>query len=183
MLLRRSVRALFASIWPADKAVENSENAQAIAELWAAMARQGLSSLGGNLAEGGLREILLVFEELGSASCPAPLLGAIAANLVLTTQASNAARAMLDDLHQGKAMIALALGDFDGDAAAGAVARRGETVQGKLSFVEGAQTATHLLIFTASPPGLAVVGRDAPGLAMRATPGLAVPALCRAHLE
>jgi hypothetical protein len=130
-LLRRSVRALLAGTWPADKAVENSENAPAIAEFWAAMARQGLSSLGCNPAEGGLREILIVFEELGRASCPAPLLGAVAANLALTTLSSNAARAVLDDLHLGKALIALGLGTFDGDAAAGAVAARGETLTGR----------------------------------------------------
>ena len=35
------------------------------------------------MAEAGLREIVLVFEELGRASCPAPLLGAVAANLAL----------------------------------------------------------------------------------------------------
>ena len=55
----------------------------------------------------------------GRASCPAPLLGAVAANLALAGQQSNAARALLEDLHQGKATIALALGAFDGDPAAG----------------------------------------------------------------
>ena len=82
-LLRRSVRDFLSNIWPADKAVENSGDAQAVAKLWPAMARQGLSSLGSDAAEAGLREIVLVFEELGRASCPAPLLGAVAANLAL----------------------------------------------------------------------------------------------------
>jgi acyl-CoA dehydrogenase len=182
-LLRRSVRDFLSNIWPADKAVENSGSAQAIAMLWPAMARQGLSSLGSNAAEVGLRETVLVFEELGRASCPAPLLGAVAANLALATQSSNAARALLEDIHQGSATIALALGAFDGDPAAGGVAVLGDTVRGKLAFVEGAQAATHFLILTEAPSGVAVVAGDARGLTIRATPGLAVPPFCELTLD
>jgi len=174
-LLRQSVRDLLASIWPADKAVENCADAQAIAKLWPAMARQGLATLGCDSAEVGLRETLVVFEELGRASCPAPLLGAVAGNLALATQTSNAARALLEDLHQGNASIALGLGAFDGDPAAGGVTVHGDVLQGQLSFVEGAQAATHLLICTDMPAGVAVVAADARGLTMQATPGLAVP--------
>src|SRR5262249_28162037 len=46
------------------------------------------------------------------------------------------------------------------------------------AFVEGAQAASHFLIFTASPAGVAVVARDAPGMGIGATPGLAVPPFC-----
>jgi 3-oxo-4-pregnene-20-carboxyl-CoA dehydrogenase beta subunit len=172
-LLRRSVRDLLSNFWPADKAVENSGNTRAIAMLWPAIARQGLSSLGSNAAEVGLREIVLVFEELGRAACPAPMLGAVAANLALATQPSNTARALLEDLHQGKAMVALALGVFDGDPAAGRAEACNDTLSGKVSFVEDAQTATHFLIFLDA--GVAVIARNAPGLKIEATPGLAVP--------
>jgi alkylation response protein AidB-like acyl-CoA dehydrogenase len=177
-LLRKSVRDFLANAWPAETAVENSADAKAIASLWSAMARQGLASLGADPTEAGLREIVLVFEELGRAACPAPLLGAVAANLAVATQSSNRVRALLEDLHQGNAIVALALGACDGDAAAGCVTVRGETLQGKVSFVEGAQAATHLLIFTDTPAGVAVVAGDAPGLTKRATPGLAVPPFC-----
>ncbi len=180
-LLRKSVRDFLANIWPADKAVENAGNAEALAKLWPAMARQGLTSLGSNAAEAGLREVVLVFEELGRASCPAPLLGAVGANLALATQTSNAARALLDDLHQGDATIALVLAAFDGDPAAGRVEIRGDTLSGKVSFVEGAQTATHFLIFADS--SAAVVGSDAPGVSMRTTPGLAVPPFAELTFE
>jgi acyl-CoA dehydrogenase len=182
-LLRRSVRDFLSKAWLADRAVEDSDNTQAVAKLWLAMARQGLASLGANAAEGGLREVILVFEELGRASCPAPLLGAVAANLALATQSSNAARALLDDIHQGNAIIAAALGAFDGDPAAGGIEMHGEALQGKLSFIEGGQAATHFLVFTQSPVGIAVVGRGTRGLMMRSTPGLAVPALCELTLE
>jgi alkylation response protein AidB-like acyl-CoA dehydrogenase len=82
---------------------------------------------------------------------------------------------LLEDLHQGNTAIALALGAFDGDLAAGRVTLRGDALQGSLSFVEGAQFATHFLVLTDEPAGIAVVARDAPGLTMRAAPGLAVP--------
>jgi acyl-CoA dehydrogenase len=177
-LLRKSVRDLLTNDWPAGKAVENAASAQAIAALWRAMARQGLASLGSDAAGVGLREIVLVFEELGRAACPAPLLGAVAANLALSAQQSNAARALLDDLHGGTAMAALALGAFDGDPAAGRVEWRGDGLRGTTSFVEGAETATHVLVFTASPPGIGVVAAGAPGLTLRPTPGLAVPPFC-----
>jgi alkylation response protein AidB-like acyl-CoA dehydrogenase len=122
-----------------------------------------------------LREIILVFEELGCASCPAPLLGAVAANLALARQSSNATRALLEDLHQGNAIVALALGAFDGDLAAGRATSRGDTLNGALSFVEGAQAATHFLVFTDEPASAAVVAQGAPGLSMRSTAGLVVP--------
>jgi alkylation response protein AidB-like acyl-CoA dehydrogenase len=174
-LLRKSVRDFLAKSWPVNQAVENSSDAAAIAKLWLATARLGLASLGSDTTETGLREIILVFEELGRASCPAPLLGAVAANLALAAQLSNAVRALLEDLHQGNAIVALALGAFDGDPAAGRAAVRDGTLRGALSFIDDAQAATHVLIFTDSAPGVAIVARDAPGLTMRAMPGLAVP--------
>jgi len=176
-LLRDSVRELLLKRWPPDHAVERAGNAEAIAALWRDLAGQGLSALGADPAEAGLREIVLVFEELGRASCPAPLLGAVATNLALAGQQSNAMHAMLEDLHHGKTMVALALGAFDGDAAAGQVDMRGDALSGTIAFVEGAQTATHFIVLTGRPAGVAVVASDAPGLQIQVTPGLAVPPL------
>ena len=207
-LLRKSVRDLLATMWPAEHAVDRSADARAIATLWPAMARQGLSALGANSAEVGLREIVLVFEELGEpparrrssarsrpishwrrnrqmraptspvqGECPARALKE-SPRWPLASLASAAARALLADLHQGDARIALALSSFDGDPAAGRVVIRGDALQGSVSFVEGGQAATHLLIFTDTPAGVAVVASDARGVTMRAMPGLAVPPFC-----
>jgi len=180
-LLRKSVRDFLSARWPAEKAVEQSGSAAAIDMLWRGMAGQGLASLGSATADAGLREIVLVFEELGRASCPAPLLGAVAANLALAAQQSNTVRAFLEDLHQGKAMAAVAFGAFDGDAAAGRAAVRGDALSGKLSFVEGAQTATHFLVFTEA--GVALAAGGAPGLSIKATPGIAVPPFAEIAFE
>src|SRR5438128_11778894 len=89
-LLCRSVRELLARRWPAETAVERSGSADAVAEIWREMAGQGLAMLGDD-AEVGLGGILLVFEELGRAGCPAPLLRAVAARL--GNMQSNAMRA------------------------------------------------------------------------------------------
>jgi acyl-CoA dehydrogenase len=174
-LLRKSVRDLLTRRWPSATAVENAENAPAVTALWREMAAQGLASLGSDAAEAGLREILLVFEEFGRASCPAPLLGAVAANLALANRPSPAARTLLDELHQGKAVVAAAFGEFDGDRDAGGVEWHDENVSGRVAFVEDAQIATHLLVLVGSPASVAMVARDAPGLRIGTTPGLAVP--------
>jgi acyl-CoA dehydrogenase len=168
VLLRDSVRDFLASRWPATQAVELSGDAQAIAALWRDMSAQGLTSLGSDPAQGGLREIVLVFEELGRASCPAPLLGAVSANL---------AGLLLDDIREGKALPAAAYGAFDGDAAAGRVERNLDgTLTGRMSFVEGAAVATHFMVLIDAPAGSALVAAGAPGLSVMETPGLAVPA-------
>jgi 3-oxo-4-pregnene-20-carboxyl-CoA dehydrogenase beta subunit len=174
-LLRRSIRDFLAARWPAEGAVERSGEAQTVTAVWRGLADQGLGALGANMAEAGLREIALAFEELGRASCPAPLLGAVAVNLAFATQQSNAVRALLEDVHLGKASVALALGAFDGDASAGKAELRGDALSGKLAFVEGAQFATHFAVFI--DEGIAVATSDAPGVTIKATPGLAVPSL------
>jgi alkylation response protein AidB-like acyl-CoA dehydrogenase len=178
-LLRDSVRDLLAKRWPADRAVEAALDPRAIATTWQELAGQGLGALGADAA--GLREAVLVAEELGRASCPAPLLGALAANLALAGEPSNSAAAFLDEVHRGDVRVALALGGFDGDSAAGRTAIRGDALSGQTSFVEGAQTATHFLVL--SDDGAAVATAGSPGLTMRATPGLAVPALAELRFD
>jgi alkylation response protein AidB-like acyl-CoA dehydrogenase len=101
----------------------------------------------------------------------------VAANLVLGAQNTNAARALLDDLHQGRAGVALALGAFDGDKAAGRVDVRGDTLSGRVSFVEGVEAATHILVLTDAPARAAIVATGASGMNVQETPGLAVPSL------
>jgi 3-oxo-4-pregnene-20-carboxyl-CoA dehydrogenase beta subunit len=180
-MLRKSVRDFLSAHWPAEKAVEQAESTAAIEAVWRGMAGQGLAALGSDTADVGLRETVLVFEELGRASCPAPLLGAVAANMALAAQQSNTVRALLEDLHQGKAMVTLSLGAFDGDAGAGRVEMRGDALSGKVSFVEGARTATHFLV--ATDAGVALVASDASGLKLKATPGIPVPPFCEIAFE
>jgi acyl-CoA dehydrogenase len=178
-VLRDSLRAFFASRWPADSAVERASNVAAVTEIWHGLAAQGLASLGARADQGGLRESLLVFEELGRASCPAPLLGAVVANVALASRPE--ARGLLDEFHQGKAIPAVAFGAFDGDPAAGSPELRGHSLCGRAAFVEGAVPATHFLVFVEH--GIVVVERGAKGLATTEAPGLAVPSLFELSFE
>lgn len=82
-LLRESVRGFLAEHWPVAGAVERSDDRMAVAALWQGLVRQGLATLGFDAAEGGVREAVLVMEEMGRAACPAPLAGALLANLLL----------------------------------------------------------------------------------------------------
>ena len=158
------------------------------------MAAHGLTSLGADPAEGGLRELILLFQELGRASCPAPLLGAVTANLVLAplfadacNPAAQSVAALLSDLREGKAIVAAAFGAHDGDPGAGSVMMHGEgprcALDGRLALVEGAAGASHFIIFTDAPSGVALVAADASGLSLRATPGLTVPPLSELRLQ
>jgi 3-oxo-4-pregnene-20-carboxyl-CoA dehydrogenase beta subunit len=180
-LLRRSIRDFLAARWPAEGAMERASEPQAVTAIWRGLTDQGLGALGADKAEAGLREIVLALEELGRAACPAPLLGAVAINLAFAPRQSNATRALLEDVHQGKASISLALGTFDGDASAGRAEMRGDALTGKLAFVEGAQFATHFAVFIDG--GVAVATSDAPGIKSKATPGLAVPAFSEITLD
>ena len=181
-LLIASLQRLLVRGWPVEQAVANGNDPAAVRRLWGALVELGLADLGA--AEGpGLDEAVLVFEELGRAACPAPLVGVVVANLLLDRSEDPAVRAFLADVREGRAILAVALAGFDGDRTARAVSFAGGRVSGAASFVEGVAAASHLLVLANDPPGLAVVSRDAEGVTVAATPGLAVPALSEVLLD
>jgi alkylation response protein AidB-like acyl-CoA dehydrogenase len=177
-LLRDTVRGLLAEQWPVEGAFERANDPAAVNRIWRSLAAQGLTKLGFDPEEGGLREILLVFEELGRASCPAPLLGAVIVSLLARRQRGTAddLAGLCDALHAGSAAAAIALGAFDGDAAAGQVSFAGGALSGRAAFVEDAATATHFVLFVDAPAGVVVLPAGAV-MTVTPTPGLAVPAL------
>lgn len=184
-LLRDSTRGFLASRWPAETAVEQSNDRNALINLWSDVAAQGLSTLGADPAEGGLREIVLVFEELGRAACPAPLLGAVIANSLLSPKrkSSKPAAALLDQLAEGKARISVVFGPYDGDEAAGGAKLAGTTCKGRAGFLEDAVTATHLLVLCDDPAGVLIVSTDSAGVTVTETPGMARPSLAEASFN
>jgi alkylation response protein AidB-like acyl-CoA dehydrogenase len=184
-LLRDSTRGFLASRWPPETAVERTADAGAIATRWQDMAAQGLSTLGADSAEGGLREIILVFEELGRAACPAPMLGAVVANLILAPKrkSSKPAAALMDAIAEGKARVAVAFGPYDGDLAAGGVKVSGAACKGRVEFLEDAACATHLLVLCGEPAGVVIAAADAPGVAIIETPGMSRPSLSEARFN
>jgi acyl-CoA dehydrogenase len=174
-LLRDSIRGFLSDHWPVEGAVERGNDPEALRGIWQGLAAQGLAGLGADPEEGGLREILLAFEELGRASCPAPLLGAVIANLAL--RGGRGPAELREAVQRGVASIAVAFASSDGDPAAGRITVARGAISGRVGFVEGAASATHFIVFADAPSGIAIVPADAAGLAVAATPGLAVPAL------
>jgi alkylation response protein AidB-like acyl-CoA dehydrogenase len=127
IMLRDSVRGFLGAAWPAEQAVRRGADAAAISEVWGKLVGQGVASLGSDPGEGGLLEICIVMEELGRAACPAPMLGAALANLAAWPHADTARISFLC-------------------APAEALALDGTNLSGTLAFVEGASSATHILV-------------------------------------
>lgn len=175
-LLITSVRRVLEAGWPVERAVALAHDVDAVQRLWGQLRELGLAELGA--CDGpGLRETLLVFEELGRASCPAPLLGVCLGNQLFATTDGADVQAFLAAVRAGQAIPAVALASFDGDRAAGDVSFNNGRISGHAAFVEGIASATHLMVLVRNPPGVAVVALDDPGVRATATPGLAIPSL------
>lgn len=169
-MLRDSVRGFLAQHWPIVHAVERTDDPAAVAEIWRKLVAQGVADLGTNPSEGGVREIAVVMEELGRTACPAPMLGAALTNLAGCQQKDGA-------------RIALSVGAFDCDPNAGTVEIVDGKATGKIRFVEGAASATHLLIVPGNGSGIAIVATANPGVRTRGTRALGSGGLSDVHLS
>jgi alkylation response protein AidB-like acyl-CoA dehydrogenase len=176
-LLRSSLRRSLASLWPVERVHTLLADASALRTVWSSLASQGIAALGADPDHGGMREAMLVQEELGRACCPAPLTAAVLANVVLADQAKPLG-SFLAELHAGQAIWAFGLSA--GDPGEGVVQFENGTVAGKRAFVEGAQTATHVLLSVARGVALAPLGAD---VAIIPTPGYSVPSLAEVEFR
>ena len=179
-LIRSSIRRLLEDEWPSLSAVEWSQDPRAVKRIWGELAALGVPDLGRNGEMGGLAEILLVFEEMGRACCPAPLLGAVISNLL-----HGYSEAVTDVAVPPPASVnyAVGFGRFDGDRAAGEVVLSGETISGSCHFVEGADVADRFVVFLGEPSGIAVVEAGASGVSIVSTPALSLPGLSSVHFD
>jgi alkylation response protein AidB-like acyl-CoA dehydrogenase len=188
--LRESTRGFLARYWPPDKAVKRALQPEELQEMWKRIAAQGWTSLGSDPETGGLREVLVLQEELGRAACPLPLMDAFIATTILRNVDTPAARSTLGELATGRSAISVALGPFDGDSNAGSVSKTiesdgAEYFSGTLRFVEGLPYAKLLLypVGTSETTNeLAIVVTNASGTIITPTPGFAVPPLSEFHL-
>jgi alkylation response protein AidB-like acyl-CoA dehydrogenase len=144
-MLRDSVRGLLDEHWRASDAGD-AESGAKITAVWNKLVDQGISVLGADEEQGGLREILVVMEELGRAACPAPMWSTALANLVFSNVSSDVAREMREALHDGRARVVFSFGALDPDPGVGSIELREQEATGSLRFVEAAGSATHLLV-------------------------------------
>lgn len=180
-LLIGSVRRMLENNWPVERAVEMAADVDTVRGVAGGLHALGLADLGA--PDGlGVSEMVSIFEELGRAACPVPLIGVFIANLLLDGAPDPAVREFLASVRAGKAVPAVALAGFDGDAAAGDARVADGDISGSVAFIEGVAAASHLLVFVAHTPGVAVVRLDE-GVRVTPTPGLAVPPLSAVELD
>ncbi|GAP37920.1 butyryl-CoA dehydrogenase [Piscinibacter sakaiensis] len=175
-MLRDSVRGFLAHHWPAAEAVDAAADPARVASAWRQLAELGLAQLCTDPSEGGLREVLLVMEELGRAACPVPLHAAALLNL------SGVEAPVLADMRGGGARLAVAFAQADGDPAAGRLGSDGATVSGEACFVEAAAAATHFALLVPGP-AIAFVDAGSPGLVVESTPAMGTTGLSRLRLD
>ncbi|MEM8853680.1 MAG: acyl-CoA dehydrogenase family protein [Pseudomonadota bacterium] len=130
-------------------------------DTWAAMAELGILHALADETAGGFGgegfDIATVFEALGRALCPEPVLPALLAVHLLT-----AAGAPLDQILSGEERVAVAIGEMDApyhlaDIATGA-SRDGTAwrLSGRKSVVYGLSSASRLLVAAGTPGGIGV---------------------------
>ncbi len=172
-MLRDAIRSLLQRHWPADKAKILAVRPADLTGIWRVLAEQGYAALGADPSSGGLQEILIVMEELGRAACPAPMLDTAIINLAFA-HAGAQAHSFLTNLHSGEAYACVSFGAMDPDSATGSVTVSSGRVSGKISFAEGAQSATHFVIF--DPTGSRLIVAEANSDKVTLTPTRAMGA-------
>jgi alkylation response protein AidB-like acyl-CoA dehydrogenase len=145
--------------------------------LWLRLCEAGLGALG--LAE--IHLVATAMTRLGGAGGAVPLIGALAANILLADY--EPAGRIVEDVRAGKVRIAVAPGPFDGDRSAGSAAWEAGRVTGAVGAVEDVPVATHLLVFLAYGQGAALVDLSQPGVEASYTAGTADPPLANVKLS
>lgn len=181
-MLREAMRGFLSAHWSRANsrvvasdllADPNSDAERSRAEFWQNAVALGLADLGEDPAEGGTRELAIVMEELGFAACPAPLFANGIANLLLFhLRDQGDSVSPLDQLLAKQPMLAIAFADYDCEGNAGRVQAGRDGLSGQLRFVEGAATATHLLVFVKQVASIAIVATTAAGVEVSATPSM-----------
>ena len=153
-----------------------------IRAIWAECAAQGLTTLGADPAEARAARNHGCVRRDGPGQ-RAPRHCRARSPPTSCSPASDAGRELLDGLRKGTARVAVVLGTFDGDAAAGGVAYANGSLNGRACFVEDAATATHFLVLADDPPGAAIVAAERAGDRSHRDAGPCRPALERGEFR
>lgn len=129
-------------------------------ERWTALAELGVLYAFADEAAGGMGgggfDVAVVFEEIGRALCPEPVLPALLSLRLLVAAGRDS-----DELLSGKTRWAVAIGETDAAWDAEAVSARAEAadgawqLSGRKSVVYGAGAADRFLVLAQAPDGLA----------------------------
>lgn len=185
-LLCDSVRGFLEQHWPVDSAVAAATSVPELRRIWRQLGGQGIAGLGQDPAEGGLREVLVVMQELGRAACPAPLADAALLNLLSRTGVAGAGgtawSAMMSAMATGDAWPCFSFGAIDADPGVGGVTLQGPAASGTIGFVDGAIAATHFVVALADGQTLVLVSADAPGVTVAPARAMGADGQCQVSL-
>ncbi|MGI4814435.1 MAG: acyl-CoA dehydrogenase family protein [Janthinobacterium lividum] len=182
-MLRDSLRGFLESHWPSGDAVSHAESPDAVQRVYRELAEQGFTALGTDPSEGGVREILIVQQELGRAACPAPLLAASLINLLLQPQRGQPqVDVLLAALHRGDAYAAVAFGPLDQDRTAGQLVLDDTRLSGEARYLDAAAGVTHTLAVLSSSR-VAIVPTAASKVSLVPTRALGAQGLATLHFD
>ncbi len=183
-MMRDAVRGVLARVWPASVYEHGFTDPDKQRAAWRALVDLGVAALGQDPSEGGVREIVLVAEELGRAASLAPILATAIANLLLGPRVAEAKiGALLQQIHTGEAIVTLSFGDCDYGRAVGKVSVSGGKAHGTVQFIEAADIATHLLVFVGDGPRLAIVSLTPDTSTVKATRAMGADGLAQITLD
>jgi alkylation response protein AidB-like acyl-CoA dehydrogenase len=170
-LLRDTVREALAKVWAPEDYEHNAGDPARLRAAWEVLCRLGIGELGTDRQEGGLREIAVVMQELGRASCLAPMLATAVANLVLASR--------LPGYTAGRTVVAMST-DLVGDQS---VTVQDGQLSGILDLVEAAAIADTLLVPLAAASAVAVVAVAQPGVVVEPQRAMGAAGLSRIRLD
>ena len=167
-------------------------------ELWAKMGALGWAGMSLPARYGGQASdyttMGVLFEELGAALCPSPLLSSVlAGQIILAAGTQDQKRQLLPGIASGDLIVAVAYteqsGSWDIDSLSlRSTSRVGEMeLNGVKAFVPDAHLADYLLVVgmqgNSSEPGMFLVEKDTPGLTIRRHTGWLGDTLCEVTLD
>jgi len=181
---RQSLRGFLARQGPQEHAVASGAQVAALRQVVSALSQQGVTALGADPELGGLAEIGLAMQELGRATCRAPVLAPMLLSLLACTYPSlrEPLQPHLNLWHTGDRLLCLALGSEDPDPSSGSVSLDNGTLTGTLSYVQGA-LASHQMLVAVSSTLVALVDLRHDTVGMRETPLMDMPGLCAVTLK
>ena len=183
-LVRSTVSRLLEERWPLDSmeaTVNQASRPEAIKGVYECFVELGLTSLGSVPAEGGLREIVVISEEIGRRGVPIPFTGSALCNLLMRGTEDKLPE-LIQKIHTGEALICFHLGQLDDDSNSTTVNMSQGMATGKLTSVEDTACATHLMLYCGTDSGWGTVELDKPSASITPLPGLAYPPLAEVQL-
>ena len=177
--LREAVRGSLQRDWSYSDFADPAQ----VAKIYELLAELGVTEFCSQASEGGLVAAIDVLSELGRASCPAPVLEAVVANIAVDRTVGPVPSswvAVLENVRAGQLRLALSFAVAPGEPAQGELRVNGDKVSGTLRNVDNVGWADWCL--TILPDGrLALVDLD--GADIVVTPALDIKVLSTVTLD